>query len=172
MRHSLNLHKIIKLMASRTFYWLIGEILHHSDRFGTIGVMIFVLLTVLGAPIDLFFSWDFFAIDNFAVYFSSIVWDWFVNSKTVINLIEISDIPETSIVQIRFWSSLCGFLANFWMNQFATRDGRAKRERDGKSWELCNWDGDYDDDSVEIKHEDLRNPNSFLLSSFFARRFL
>jgi hypothetical protein len=80
--------------------------------------------------------------------------------------IEISDIPETLISQII--SAFHEILANF---NFCC-DGRP-RERDGKSWELCNWDEDYDDDdSVEIKRGDLRNPNSFLLSSFCARRFL
>lgn len=58
-----------------------------------------------------------------------------------------------------------------WTTNLHHCDGRV-RERDGKSWELCNWNEDYDDDSVEIKHEHLRNPNSFLLSSFCARRFL
>lgn len=40
------------------------------------------------------------------------------------------------------------------------------RNRDGKSWELCNWNEDVVIQSES--NEDLRNPNSFLLSSFCA----
>jgi hypothetical protein len=81
-------------------------------------------------------------------------------------LFEISDNPETSIAEIVLRSYFWLFLMNYLLC-----DGRL-RERDGKSWELCNWNEDYDDDSVEIKCGDLRNPNLFLLSSFYARRFL
>lgn len=69
-------------------------------------------------------------------------------------------------------STSLGIRFSFAMRKFASFgavDGPG--ERDGKSWELCNWnEHDGDDDSAEIGGEHLRNPNSFLLSS--SRRFL
>ena len=50
-------------------------------------------------------------------------------------------------------------------NNTELENDQSDDERDLKSWELCNWNEDYD--SEEIKREDLRNPNFFSLNLSF-----